>query len=416
MKYEQLRKTAAELNDVMGLNPPISPVLDTDSVIETIKKILRLNLINAADVFTPETDALLQEIRDTPDDGLSVVTAPEEGQPEEPEGGLFEIVRSAMKLRELKDVVHANIEFKEIRPDLDTYKNVEILRDKLFEILTEKTMTEGPGIPIDQPPIVETMVLEHDSGVATAEGTLQAAEQVPEEDPEILTTRGELFINPNFEAACPKLSEAEYASLEDLILRDGKILQPILVWNETIVDGHNRSAIAKKWGLPFTVETMEFDQERDAILWIKENALSQRNLSDYAKYEMIKSIEKDLKAIGVKNKGYKAMLAEVTPHNTREELADLTGMSASQIAKAKQLDENASEETKEQLRSGKIKIGTAHKKLKKDQLALTDTDDMIKAGRELDKWIKKHAKNDLLREVLQEARGIVGKISNMIAF
>lgn len=402
IKEEQLRKTAAELNDVMGLNPPISPVLDTASVIETIQKIIRLGLINPTDIFTPETEALIEEIKKTPEDGLFIVE-PAEPQPEE-KGDLYNKVASAMKLRELKNIVMANVEFKDIRPDLESYKNVEILRDVLVEIITKQSMEE-----------------DSDSGVtghSEAVGTL--TEQQPAPDPVLEPIMDRLrklqplnlFVHPRFKAACPELSKAEYMSLEDLIQRDGKILQPILTWKNFIVDGHNRYEIAIKYNIPFTTEEKEFENEDEVVLWIKENALSQRNLTDFAKYEMIKSMEQDLKAIGLKHMGYKSMFAEIETHNTRELLAEKAGMSSAQIAKAKELEEQAPENVKEELRAGKIKIGTAHKELKKKEKPVyNDIDDMFKAAKELKKWIKKHKKNTLLKDYLAEAARMIDNIT-----
>jgi hypothetical protein len=407
IKKEQLLKTAAELNDIMGLNPPISPVLDTASVIETIQKIIRLGLINPTDIFTPETEALIEEIKKTPEDGLFMVE-PAEEQPEE-KGDLYNKVATAMKLRELKNIVMANVEFKDVRPDLDSYKNVEILRDALVEIITKQSMEEDSGVAAGA----------EVTGSLTEQQSDPEPELEPEPEPQAPVAEGtglpNLFVHPRFKGACPLLSEAEYASLEDLISRDGKIYQPILTWNNFIVDGHNRYDIAVKYNIPFAVEEKEFADEDEVVLWIKENALSQRNLSDYAKYEMIKSIEADLKSIGIKHMRYKSMLDEINTHNTRELLAEKSGLSTSQIARAKVIEEQAPESVKEDLRAGKIKIGTAHKDIKKkEKAAYNDADDALKAAKELKKWVKKHTKNELLKDLLQEVKPFVDKINNLV--
>ena len=52
-----------------------------------------------------------------------------------------------------------------------------------------------------------------------------------------------LHIDPEFKAQIPPLTEDERKQLEENILADGEILSPLLVWNDTIVDGHNRYEI-----------------------------------------------------------------------------------------------------------------------------------------------------------------------------
>ena len=54
-----------------------------------------------------------------------------------------------------------------------------------------------------------------------------------------------LTIDPEFEAKCPPLTEDELSQLEENILEEGLVLMPLIVWNDTIVDGHNRYRIAQ---------------------------------------------------------------------------------------------------------------------------------------------------------------------------
>ncbi len=55
----------------------------------------------------------------------------------------------------------------------------------------------------------------------------------------------ELFIDPEFEARCPPLTEDEFRQLEKNILEEGLILMPLIIWDNTIIDGHNRYRIDK---------------------------------------------------------------------------------------------------------------------------------------------------------------------------
>ena len=55
-----------------------------------------------------------------------------------------------------------------------------------------------------------------------------------------------LQINPEFENMIPELTDDELSQLEENILAEGRIVNPIVVWNGVIVDGHNRYKIAQK--------------------------------------------------------------------------------------------------------------------------------------------------------------------------
>ncbi len=49
----------------------------------------------------------------------------------------------------------------------------------------------------------------------------------------------DLKIDPEFEAAIPPLTEDEFDLLKQNILSEGRLLSPLIIWNGTIVDGHN---------------------------------------------------------------------------------------------------------------------------------------------------------------------------------
>lgn len=56
----------------------------------------------------------------------------------------------------------------------------------------------------------------------------------------------EMRIDPKFETKISPLTEDEFRNLEENILAAGEIYSPIIVWNGTIVDGHNRYRILKR--------------------------------------------------------------------------------------------------------------------------------------------------------------------------
>ena len=54
-----------------------------------------------------------------------------------------------------------------------------------------------------------------------------------------------LKIDPEFQSQIPPLTDDEFKQLEENILKEGKLLSPLIVWNNTLVDGHNRYTIAQ---------------------------------------------------------------------------------------------------------------------------------------------------------------------------
>ena len=94
----------------------------------------------------------------------------------------------------------------------------------------------------------------------------------------------QLKIDPEFEKVIPPLTKDEYHQLEENILDDGRIMMPIAVWGDIIVDGHNRYRIAREYGdIPFSTTQLDFANCYEVIAWICKNQLGRRNLSDEQK-------------------------------------------------------------------------------------------------------------------------------------
>ena len=87
-----------------------------------------------------------------------------------------------------------------------------------------------------------------------------------------------LTIDPTFSTLIHPLSKEERLQLEENILRDGCI-DPIVVWNNVIVDGHNRYSICVHHQIPFAVKEMTFRCKEEAVAWICANQLGRRNIS-----------------------------------------------------------------------------------------------------------------------------------------
>ena len=88
-----------------------------------------------------------------------------------------------------------------------------------------------------------------------------------------------LKIKKEFKNLIRPLHRQEFLQLEENILRDG-CLNPIIIWNGFIVDGHNRYEICSKHHVNFDVVEMDFECDEEVIAWICSNQLGRRNISD----------------------------------------------------------------------------------------------------------------------------------------
>ena len=89
-----------------------------------------------------------------------------------------------------------------------------------------------------------------------------------------------LTIDPEFEGKIPPLREEELKQLEENILADGVVINPLIVWDGVIVDGHNRYRILQKHPeIQFTTYEKQFSDRYAAIAWICKNQLGRRNLT-----------------------------------------------------------------------------------------------------------------------------------------
>ena len=89
-----------------------------------------------------------------------------------------------------------------------------------------------------------------------------------------------LKIDPEFQSQIPPLTDDEFKQLEENILKEGKLISPLIVWNNTLVDGHNRYAILQKHPeIYFSTMPLPFESREEVLAWICKNQLGRRNLT-----------------------------------------------------------------------------------------------------------------------------------------
>lgn len=180
-----------------------------------------------------------------------------------------------------------------------------------------------------------------------------------------------LTIDPEFRDLIPPLAEDEHRMLEDSIVANG-CESPLFVWNEIIVDGHNRYEICQKHSIPFVVVEKDFADRDAALMWIITTQLGRRNLTTYQKGELALKFEPLMKARARKRQststgGAVPQLtqnsAEAEKGEARDQIGKLVGVSHDTIKKVKKLADTADDETKQKLRRGDVSINKAYNEL-----------------------------------------------------
>ncbi len=182
-----------------------------------------------------------------------------------------------------------------------------------------------------------------------------------------------LTIAPEFKGKIPPLREEELKQLEENILADGVIINPLIVWDDMIVDGHNRYRILQKHPeIQFTTYEKEFPDRYAAIAWICKNQLGRRNLTPQQfKYLVGQRYEAEKQSKGIEFQGNqytsqdRSGLGQNDPdqklHGTRSRIAKETQTSDSYVRRAAHFAKgvDAAEETepgiKQEILSGSIK-------------------------------------------------------------
>lgn len=110
----------------------------------------------------------------------------------------------------------------------------------------------------------------------------------------------QLKISPEFQSKIPPLQFEEEQQLEQNIIAEGRLLNPIITWNGYILDGHTRYRILKKHGfIKFEVEEIQLANKYEALAWICKNQLGRRNLSpERKKFLLGKEYESTKLAVG----------------------------------------------------------------------------------------------------------------------
>ena len=178
-----------------------------------------------------------------------------------------------------------------------------------------------------------------------------------------------LKIDPEFQSQIPPLTDDEFKQLEENILKEGKLISPLIVWGNTLIDGHNRYAILQKHPeIYFSTMPLPFESREEVLAWICKNQLGRRNLTPEQKYYLMgKQYEAekaahggDRKSSDAKSSSLKANLIDNS--KTCDRIAEENGVSRASVLRASHytrgidIADNLSPGIKQKVFSGEVKF------------------------------------------------------------
>ncbi len=178
-----------------------------------------------------------------------------------------------------------------------------------------------------------------------------------------------ITINDDLRAYIDPLTEDEYAALERSLLAEG-CRDALVLWGELLVDGHNRYSICQKHGIPFqTVQNHSFTSMEDVYLWMIDNHLGRRSVSDFQrgvlalrKKEILASRLAQIETIqhdAADNDATPSPKPEIKSVISREAIARAARVSSATLSQIEKIKKTAAPELVDAVKAGVISINAA---------------------------------------------------------
>ncbi len=177
----------------------------------------------------------------------------------------------------------------------------------------------------------------------------------------------DIKINDELRSFVDPLTDIEYAALERSLQTEG-CRDALVLWRDTLIDGHNRYEICTKHGIPFrTVHNNNFASLEDVMLWMIDNHLARRSVSDFQR-GVLALRKKEIVAQRMAERppepeaeGDKNSPSDDTtpPWNTREDIARAARVSSNTISQIERIQKAATPQLREAVRTGAISINAA---------------------------------------------------------
>lgn len=186
----------------------------------------------------------------------------------------------------------------------------------------------------------------------------------------------DVVINEELKAYIDPLTEEEREALERSLLAEG-CRDALVMWGDVLVDGHNRYEICSRHGLPFrTVQNPRFQSIEDVHLWMIDQHLGRRSVSDFQR-GVLALRKREIVAARRAAPAPAAEVAEAPPAGvqasdaaatsavkidsleTRDALARAARLSSSQVVLIEKIQKHAAPEVVAAVKTGALSINAA---------------------------------------------------------
>jgi hypothetical protein len=181
----------------------------------------------------------------------------------------------------------------------------------------------------------------------------------------------DIIVNEELKAYIDPLTAEEYEALERSILAEG-CRDALVLWGDMLVDGHNRYGICRQHGLPFqTVQSTRFQSIEDVHLWMIDQHLGRRSLSDFQR-GVLALRKREIVAARRSLAAAPADTSAAAPEagsgpagpapeklDTREAVAKAARLSNSQVGMIEKIQKQAAPEVVAAVKAGAISINAA---------------------------------------------------------
>ena len=181
----------------------------------------------------------------------------------------------------------------------------------------------------------------------------------------------DIVVNEALKAYIDPLTPDEHAALERSLLQEG-CRDALVLWGDVLVDGHNRYGICQKHGLPFqTVQNPRFQSLEDVQLWMIDQHLGRRSLSDFQRgvlalrqRELVaerraRSTPAESPAPESSAAAAPAAQPQPQPLATREALAKAARLSSSQVVQIEKIQKQGAPELVSAVKAGMVSLNAA---------------------------------------------------------
>lgn len=192
----------------------------------------------------------------------------------------------------------------------------------------------------------------------------------------------ELKINPELRDFIPPLSGEEKKQLEDSLLKYGYKGAPIYIWNDYIVDGHNRYELCRKHNIEYPVEELLLGDNAtiiDVMEWMINTQLGRRNLPPAQRLAVMDKFKKKIqeqarerqseagKEFGNGKNSSSPNGEKQKNIHTDKELAKMAGVGTGTVARFNKVMNSDDEELKKKVLANEVSINAGYEKVRESE-------------------------------------------------